>query len=75
MSKITENFFVHVPEVVNALKDRAVAGDVSAAKLFLDYVAGKEFCIDSGGKNQEHQNEATREEVRGVIEKIKNKNV
>jgi len=73
MNKIGENFSRYIPDVVESLKDQAVAGNVNAAKIFLDYVVGKEF--EQGSEEQSNQDYPTIEEVRDVIDKVKSKRV
>jgi hypothetical protein len=74
MNKIGENFSRYIPDVVESLKDQAVAGNVNAAKIFLDYVVGKEF-EQGEGEKQGEQDCPTMEEVRDVIDKVKSKRV
>jgi len=73
MNKIGENFSRYIPDVVESLKDQAVAGNVNAAKIFLDYVVGKEF--EQGSEEQGNQDYPTIEEVRDVIDKVKSKRI
>ena len=73
MNKIGENFSRYIPDVVESLKDQAMAGNVNAAKIFLDYVVGKEF--EQGSEEQGNQDYPTIEEVRDVIDKVKSKRV
>jgi hypothetical protein len=73
MNKIGENFSRYIPDVVESLKDQAMAGNVNAAKIFLDYVVGKEF--EQGSEEQSNQDSPTIEEVRSVIDGVKSKRV
>src|SRR6056297_1699673 len=73
MNKIGENFSRYIPDVVESLKDQAMAGNVNAAKIFLDYVVGKEF--EQGSEEQSNQDHPTMKEVRDVIDKVKSKRV
>ena len=73
MNKIGENFSRYIPDVVESLKDQAMAGNVNAAKIFLDYVVGKEF--EQGSEEQGNQDYPTIEEVRDVIDKVKSKRI
>lgn len=62
-NNIHQTFINDIPDVLLSLKNSAVAGDVQAARLFLDYVVG-----NSDTKNNEQREEITTEEAKKEIE-------
>jgi len=66
-----EYFATYIPDVINAVKDQALAGNIRAAEMFMKWVS------DFHTENPEEAGieEATIEEVRMVIQKIKRKKV
>lgn len=77
MNNVSKRFSDFVPDIVNALKDQAIAGSVPAIKLFLEYVTGAEF---KGRQkeiydNQRYEEEVSEEEVKRILAKLKNKKI
>jgi len=67
-----EYFTNYIPDIINAMKDQALAGNVKAAEMFLQWV--QEFHVENPNEKSPTE-EATVEEVRMVIQKIKKKKI
>lgn len=65
-------FTDYVPDVINALKDQAISGNVRAAEIFLTWL--DEYRKENPG-NIEPELEANEQEITAVLIKIRQKKI